>query len=1393
MCIPQKAYLESIHSELTTIGKEIKHQYNNGDTGIAWMAERYIQELLNVVFDGEYCLINLNYEKPNYPAVDLGDANKGIAWQVTVTNNKQGVRSKIKHTLTAFFNNQEKEQYETLKHFKKLHLFIATGMPDQLSPKDIPESIETEQEQQNIETDFFNVDHIWDFNRLDKRISQITNTVVLKRIEEIVKKVKNRPVQNKYSFELDYIPRTVTIGDSSTNQLTEETFNTQRRHVVLLGNGGEGKTIFADHLAHRLAGKEGIFCIKVRLIRYSQNLQELIYSECPNWENYYPKLQPIFIFDGLDEVDDNRFIEVFKEIELFVKAHRRVYVITTCRTNFYPLDIKERKDENFLAVPCFLEEMHEEDRHRFIGEQLGEKADEFLSALNESKLKSLSVTPFFLTELLNLYRDQQVMPESKVSFLYQVMKRRFALELSKTGSIKQSVKDNEVEILKGLKRIAFLMQYAGVHKITEQQLQEVILNSGLRQMIKRLMLVPLTDDCSEWRFRHNNFQEYFAAKCLLDLEWEKMQQVLFIPENKKLRPKWLNTISFFIGMEEWEEEEYLPLLNWLARHDKDALVKFEADKLSLEKRTEVFKAIFNEHVKDGLRIRNNGFTLQELARFADVDRNWEVVSFLLEFIKQEENDDGLKLDAVEIINQRREPGSINEEILSTYLLVYKANEGTSIQLRIIDGLHNWKKYEARLVEIIIRNTGDLKEFADLTTLFLYIAESGYSNISAIFLFDCLDAILKESNAPHYYYYTRLLALINSTEQLEIYLKMVLEIEENCNDLWHDEVWDGIAKKVNNKAIDLFKDDERFFSTYIRFVNFIGSKVNYYRSNNELILKLKPYLFTYQNTTRFFVESLIEAEKCEKWDERHFYIPVMLFTDDKADVFIDLISKGSISKMGVMEFLDSLKEMNKELFDRFYGQLNQRFSNEYLFKMNPREEQRRVKEKLLFESLLNKELFLSHVKTAFTHLGDIIKYEEIDKRTFREKRPIEAALEIGLDFLRGIIPRNGTMTKKKILGWISVEANWDWYRVVIYNKQLVHCNLPEANLKWIKRWCGEVESTIDFKNFDFLSRYIRLMVFTQTPPKREICIRLVYFIGYFYGYSFGNNISLEQILIEKLGISGVKKEIIRLFRKGISDSLALQGILNFIDIHEIKEVKSDMVPYIINPDVEYFFRNKLIRVYNAFGGGYVLELDGFLDLIDDKGQIEWDVIKILSDYNNQLVCDWMKQNKERLNIDPYRMATILLKQKPKEAMEFYLDELKRCNAPLSDRFQEKGSFFDELKVSSTESLELLDFCLEVLTIMVQMKFLNNEKSDTLPKVFTKLYELFKETRDFSLVEKTDERVKHIQATGYQQDTISNILYWHKDFKRKCLLVMDKEVRFRKALKCVRQLVPELYNS
>lgn len=69
---------------------QVKLNNSVGLTDINSAAEDFFADLLNLVFGTN--LVNLNLEKLNFPAIDLGDDKKRVCYQVTSTNDKPKIQ-----------------------------------------------------------------------------------------------------------------------------------------------------------------------------------------------------------------------------------------------------------------------------------------------------------------------------------------------------------------------------------------------------------------------------------------------------------------------------------------------------------------------------------------------------------------------------------------------------------------------------------------------------------------------------------------------------------------------------------------------------------------------------------------------------------------------------------------------------------------------------------------------------------------------------------------------------------------------------------------------------------------------------------------------------------------------------------------------------------------------------------------------------------------------------------------------------------------------------------------------------------------------------------------------------------------------------------------------------
>jgi hypothetical protein len=164
--------IQDSRSRIRTLISQFEAEVGNsaamGETDINLAAEMVVQPLLNEVFG--WNLINLNSsEKINYPGIDLGDKNAGIAVQVTATS----TLPKIHETLQKFVTYRQYEIYP------KLIIFILGKRQKIYGPKGI----------QKIIQDKFSFDaesNIWDFKTILREIIgfEVARTLRVQKILE---------------------------------------------------------------------------------------------------------------------------------------------------------------------------------------------------------------------------------------------------------------------------------------------------------------------------------------------------------------------------------------------------------------------------------------------------------------------------------------------------------------------------------------------------------------------------------------------------------------------------------------------------------------------------------------------------------------------------------------------------------------------------------------------------------------------------------------------------------------------------------------------------------------------------------------------------------------------------------------------------------------------------------------------------------------------------------------------------------------------------------------------------------------------------------------------------------------------------------------------------------
>lgn len=107
-------YFEGIVELLNNYRSAVQTFSSLGLLNINKRSEHFMKRILNLTYG--YELENLNKGRSNYPGIDLGDADEGIAFQISATKKSDKIEDTLATCLT----------YEHYKTFKKIKVFILT-------------------------------------------------------------------------------------------------------------------------------------------------------------------------------------------------------------------------------------------------------------------------------------------------------------------------------------------------------------------------------------------------------------------------------------------------------------------------------------------------------------------------------------------------------------------------------------------------------------------------------------------------------------------------------------------------------------------------------------------------------------------------------------------------------------------------------------------------------------------------------------------------------------------------------------------------------------------------------------------------------------------------------------------------------------------------------------------------------------------------------------------------------------------------------------------------------------------------------------------------------------------------------------------------------------------
>jgi hypothetical protein len=1196
---------------------------------------------------------------------------------------------------------------------------------------------------------------------------------------------------------LGYIDRTVS-GYSNSDQLVEIVKN--EHAVALIGEGGLGKTTELDCVASMLSN-EGWYCGLVRLINYASSLETLIESQFANWRNIPISSKVLILLDGLDEVSSSNISTVENEIIGLARTHKNVHFLISYRNSYSLfLSLNNKKGESDEMVRVTLDPISIEFVTKYIQDN-ADKPSDVIGQFQRQNLFEICKNPFYLVNYIEIINETGNVPDNKSDFFEKILLLRFNSEQKKGSEIRREVRNRDGNLRKKLGELALTMQLAGKYQIENCDIQEIIDDPDLLETSRRIVLYePGITDLENWRFEHNNFQEYLAAKKLSKCSWEQMQSLLFLP-NKKLKPKWNNTISFLINQLDQKREQHQQLVEWLIENDQVAFVKLDVVHLDQVIRNQVFYSIYNFYRKKEI-VFHAEFSADDLARFCDLENNPELIEFLLSELKPEMVIQNLR-NIVELFLSIK-PTHFIERIataLSRYL-VKEEYAKYSIHASILEIYTNWNWNNDPVLKSTVADDLLIQDGTTRSKLIDYHLAVQSPYISADFILRCFKN--QKNDLVHTFYIYAVTEIISQLPVLEI--KHLLDglIILNENNQISDGDFIDVIQAIEKRATILYSGHNEILPIVNKFV--LTTLEHVYPPNQAWAIK--PFYEKNNLVLSLFSESFSsEQKRIDQTGYSKFEFSGYLANEECIRWIINEYQQNKISENDIRYLSSSMGYYRNGIGYQLLTEKMNAITNGTFFPNTPDiyTDIYNKTEELYAKAILSKEMYIEYIEKAFDYFGK----DELTKKDFWNKEDRKNYL-YDVDFhichrcLNAFMDNDTIVSKQEVINYIYDDQNWSALQLHEHYKLSRHCKLQLDNIEWISNWCKEHELKIDFENAltdnenggipntYWAVCYIQFCLGTgyyseHTSVLKDLvwCLSQIE-IGPSPDGGTIKNFKLYDYLKIYLPNEEINEQIVKNLESGAVAKDVLQEYRSIVDKEKIVKAAAFLPPYILNEKLDKWTRYKTLEVFFELGGRFedVQKLIDSLHYNQDESA-DWYIIDELIQQNKSLPAQHLIGLIENEQINQYKLALRLIKCGKTEGLDILCSILKEKNSNANykefrqndfEQFVTSGDFAVEDVVPRLENL---------LLIHLQPEFELDEWSNLIGQLFNLLAYYFPYDKDGSIV-KALGRIEE-ELSSSKNTVIYQIIY--RNFQKTKLdlnIQEDKETDIGEAIEKLKRI-------
>lgn len=561
--------IQSTRGSLKMLNEIGMYDYNH-------MIEDYVLGIMNIVYAMDFK--NLNNEKKNFPAIDLGDRVRRVGVQVTTNND----REKITSTLKKFFDHELDKEFDVLwififgdkqayrKMFQTENEFVFDTKEHIIDIGILVKEIEKKEEDILYKlNDYLNLKH-----------GYFKSQLALANTEKNIVPVSHNFIPRKW-IPIQYL--------NSMNKKIEDYYLwpkevvRNKHRVVLVCEAGFGKTEEAKNV-NNIIGKVLTlrFPVYYPLSTYNnEKLEEIVLEMYPD----IPIENTALILDGFDELGESEII-FRRRLEAFNNRYPSSYVILTSRSSHF--DGEEIADGGtFDEYSAFqIAPFTDEQIHQYV-DGLNVDSSHFMMQVAWKGFYEQIRNAFLMVNLVDLYIADDELPESNVLFDKLIEKSIVFDKAHFRGVIKRDKYNELKDYLMSLGFISFVIDKRG---FSNKHLSAIFSSEDIKILLKHVTIWQKAN-ADKWYFIHNNFAEFLAAKFLSVLPFNEYKSLIATGDNQKLLiPRWEQVVSFLLTLCQDKA-----LISWVVENNLDLLSKIEIHHLDDATKNMLFIRYFNEY------------------------------------------------------------------------------------------------------------------------------------------------------------------------------------------------------------------------------------------------------------------------------------------------------------------------------------------------------------------------------------------------------------------------------------------------------------------------------------------------------------------------------------------------------------------------------------------------------------------------------------------------------------------------------------------------------------------------------------------------------------------------------------------------------------------------------